>query len=130
LVTGIVIVNGSLKEPQFNGTLFLDNAGLSIPYLNVDYSFDFDSEVELEQQNFIFKDVEITDSKYFSKAILNGFMAHKNFSDWRLGLDIETDRLLVLNTQDDEESLYYGTAFMNGTASLEAQLKVPYLKFH
>ncbi|HEX9826752.1 MAG TPA: translocation/assembly module TamB domain-containing protein, partial [Flavobacteriaceae bacterium] len=119
LVTGIVIVNGSLKEPQFNGKLFLDNAGLSIPYLNVDYSFDFDSEVELEQQKFIFKDVQITDSKYFSRAILNGSLAHKNFSDWKLGLDIETDRLLVLNTKDDEESLYYGTAFMNGTATLD-----------
>ncbi|MGM5471269.1 translocation/assembly module TamB domain-containing protein [Flavobacteriaceae bacterium LMO-SS05] len=119
LVTGIVIVNGSLKQPQFNGKLFLDNAGLSIPYLNVDYSFDFDSEVELEQQKFIFKDVEITDSKYFSKAVLNGFIGHKNFSDWKLGLDIETNRLLVLNTKDDEEALYYGTAFMNGTATLE-----------
>jgi hypothetical protein len=47
LVTGVAIVNGSLKEPNFNGTLYLDNAGLTIPYLNVDYSFDFDSEVEL-----------------------------------------------------------------------------------
>ncbi len=118
LATGIVIVNGSLKQPQFNGKLYLDNAGLSIPYLNVDYSFDFDSEVELEQQKFIFKDVEITDSKYFSKAILNGFIGHKNFSDWKLGLDIETNRLLVLNTKDNEEALYYGTAFMNGTATI------------
>jgi hypothetical protein len=119
LVTGVAIVNGSLKEPQINGNLILDNAGLTIPYLNVDYSFDFDSQVELEQQKFIFKDVEITDSKFFSKAILNGFIGHKNFSDWKLGLNIETDRLLVLNTEDDEEALYYGTAFMNGTAAIE-----------
>jgi len=119
LVTGVAIVSGSLKEPQINGNLILDNAGLTIPYLNVDYSFDFDSQIELEQQKFIFKDVEITDSKFFSKAILNGFIGHKNFSDWKLGLNIETDRLLVLNTKDNEDALYYGTAFMNGTADIE-----------
>ncbi|WP_231565542.1 translocation/assembly module TamB domain-containing protein [Psychroserpens sp. Hel_I_66] len=118
LVTGRANVTGSLKEPQFNGDLLLDNAGLTIPYLNIDYSFDFDSQVKLESQRFIFQEVEITDSEYFSKAILNGFISHQNFSDWKLGLEIDTDRLLVLNTTYDEEELYYGTAFVDGTAEI------------
>jgi hypothetical protein len=118
LVTGNAKVTGSLKEPQINGDLLLDNAGLTIPYLNVDYSFDFDSRVKLESQKFIFQDVEITDSEYFSKATLNGFIGHKNFSDWKLGLEIETSRLLVLDTEYDEEELYYGTAFVNGKADI------------
>ncbi|MCD2258874.1 translocation/assembly module TamB domain-containing protein [Psychroserpens sp. XSD401] len=118
LVSGNAKVSGSLKKPQFDGDLLLDNAGLTIPYLNVDYSFDFDSQVKLESQKFIFQDVEITDSEFFSKATLNGFIGHQNFSDWRLGLKIETDRLLVLDTEYDEEELYYGTAFVNGTADI------------
>ncbi|WP_323788930.1 translocation/assembly module TamB domain-containing protein [Psychroserpens sp.] len=118
LVTGKAKVTGSLKEPQINGDLLLDNAGLTIPYLNVDYSFDFDSRVKLESQKFIFQDVEITDSEYFSKATLNGFIGHKNFSDWKLGLNIDTSRLLVLDTEYDEEELYYGTAFVNGQADI------------
>ncbi len=118
LVTGNAKVTGSLKEPQINGDLLLDNAGLTIPYLNVDYSFDFDSRVKLESQKFIFQDVEITDSEYFSKANLNGFIGHKNFSDWKLGLEIETSRLLVLDTEYDEEELYYGTGFVSGIADI------------
>jgi len=118
LVTGNAKITGSLKDPQINGDLLLDNAGLTIPYLNVDYSFDFDSRVKLESQKFIFQDVEITDSEYFSKATLNGFIGHKNFSDWKLGLEIETSRLLVLNTEYDEEELYYGTGFVEGTAEI------------
>nr|WP_321226124.1 translocation/assembly module TamB domain-containing protein [uncultured Psychroserpens sp.] len=118
LVTGKAKVTGKLDNPQFNGDLLLDNAGLTIPYLNVDYSFDFDSQVKLESQRFVFQEVEITDSEYFSKAILNGYIAHHNFSDWKLGLEIETDRLLVLNTDFDEEELYYGTAFVNGKADI------------
>ncbi|MEH6537796.1 MAG: translocation/assembly module TamB domain-containing protein [Psychroserpens sp.] len=118
LVTGNAKVNGSLDNPQFNGDLLLDNAGLTIPYLNIDYSFDFDSQVKLESQKFIFQNVEITDSEFFSKGILNGYIGHQNFSDWKLDLEIDTDRLLVLNTVDDEDKLYYGTAFVEGKAEI------------
>lgn len=117
-VSGEAKVTGSLKKPSIDGTLYLDNAGLSIPYLNVDYSFDFDSEVQLKNQQFIFNEVVLTDSKYFSQALLNGFIEHDNFSNWTLGLDIQTDRLLVLNTDDSEDALYYGTAFVNGEANI------------
>lgn len=118
-VTGNVKATGSLRKPEFNGDLLLDNAGLTIPYLNVDYGFDFDSQVKLENQRFIFREVEITDSEFFSRATLNGFIAHNNFSDWRLGLDISSNRLLVLNTEYDEEQLYYGTGFINGIAAID-----------
>jgi hypothetical protein len=118
LVSGRAKVTGQLNDPQFNGDLLLDNAGITIPYLNIDYSFDFDSQVKLESQRFIFQEVEITDSEFFSKATLNGFIAHQNFSDWKLGLEIDTNRLLVLNTAYDEEELYYGTAFVNGQADI------------
>jgi hypothetical protein len=118
LVSGEAEVTGQLNNPQFNGDLLLDNAGLTIPYLNVDYSFDFDSQVKLESQSFIFQEVEITDSEFFSNAILNGFISHQNFSDWKLGLQIDTDRLLVLNTEYDEEELYYGTGFVSGQANI------------
>ena len=119
LVSGNANVTGSLKKPGIYGELLLDRAGLSIPYLNVDYGFDFDSKVSLRGQQFIFNNVAMTDSKYFSKGSLNGFIAHNNFSDWRLGLDLETDRLLVLNTEESEDELYYGTGFISGTAEIK-----------
>ncbi|SDI46667.1 Family of unknown function [Winogradskyella thalassocola] len=119
LVSGYANVTGSLKKPAIYGELLLDRAGLSIPYLNVDYGFDFDSKVSLRGQQFIFNDVAMTDSKYFSKGSLNGFIAHNNFSDWKLGLELNTDRLLVLNTEESEDELYYGTGFISGTAEIK-----------
>jgi hypothetical protein len=119
LVSGNANVTGSLNKPGIYGELLLDRAGLSIPYLNVDYGFDFDSKVSLRGQQFIFNDVAMTDSKFFSKGNLNGFIAHNNFSDWKLGLDLTTDRLLVLNTEESEDELYYGTGFISGTAEIK-----------
>jgi len=119
LVSGYANVTGSLKKPAIYGELLLDRAGLSIPYLNVDYGFDFDSKVSLRGQQFVFNDVSMTDSKYFSKGSLNGFIAHDNFSDWKLGLELNTDRLLVLNTEETEDELYYGTGFISGKAEIK-----------
>lgn len=119
LVSGNAKVTGSLNKPSVDGELLLDRAGLSIPYLNVDYGFDFDSKVSLRGQRFIFNDVAMTDSKYFSKGNLNGYIEHNNFSDWKLGLDLITNRLLVLNTEESEDELYYGTGFISGTAEIK-----------
>ena len=118
-VSGNARVTGNLRKPSIDGELLLDRAGLSIPYLNVDYGFDFDSKVSLRNQQFIFNNVAMTDSKYFSQGYLNGFIEHNNFSDWKLGLDLTTDRLLVLNTEESEDELYYGTGFVSGNATIK-----------
>lgn len=118
LVSGNAKVRGSLKKPSIDGELLLDRAGLSIPYLNVDYGFDFDSKVTLRDQRFVFNNVAMTDSRYFSQGRLNGFIEHNNFSDWELGLNLTTNRLLVLNTEESEDELYYGTAFVSGSAEI------------
>ncbi len=46
-------------------------------------------------------------------------MSHVNFSNWNLDLEIITPNLLVLDTKEKEDALYYGTAFMSGYASLK-----------
>jgi len=119
LVSGNARVTGNLRKPSLDGELLLDRAGLSIPYLNVDYGFDFDSKVSLRKQQFIFNNVAMTDSEYFSQGYLNGYIEHNNFSDWKLGLDLSTERLLVLNTEESEDELYYGTAFVAGDATIK-----------
>ena len=115
---GNVKVVGDLRKPDINGDLILKNGGLGIPYLNVDYDFNTNASVTLKDQSFIFNNVRLTDTKYSSKGLLNGTLSHVNFSNWNLGLNITTPRLLVLDTEESEESLYYGTGFIGGRASI------------
>lgn len=116
--TGNVEAVGSLLLPDINGKLTLNNAGLGIPYLNVDYNFNSKAPITLKNQSFIFNNVNLTDTKYNSKGQLNGSLSHVNFSNWNLGLNITTPRLLILDTKETEESLYYGTGFIGGQATL------------
>ena len=119
LVTGKAKVSGSLNRPSIDGELILDQAGLQIPYLNVDYSFQDNASVSLKNQSFIFNNVEMIDTYYNSRGRINGDLSHINFSDWSLGLNLSTNKLLVLNTKAEDEVLYYGTGFIGGTASIK-----------
>ena len=117
-VSGNFNLRGFLRNPDMEGTLRLNNAGLKFPYLNVDYNFDGESSISLEQQSFILNDINLTDTKYNSKGKLLGNISHQNFEQWFLDLEIVTNNLLVLDTENTEEALYYGTGFIDGSANI------------
>ena len=113
-ISGHTSLSGQLEKPQIEGRLVLGNAGLAIPYLNVGYDFAEATIITLKNQSFIFDKALMSDVDFQSQAYLSGNISHNNFSNWSLDLNIDSDRLLVLNTIEQEESLYYGTAFVAG----------------
>jgi hypothetical protein len=117
--SGKARVNGNVNNLNYTGKLFVDNAGLSIPYLNVDYKIKDHSAVEITQNKFIVEKTQISDSKFNTEGNLQGFIKHKQFGDWELDLTIDSDRILALNTVDHEDVAYYGTAYINGTAIIK-----------
>jgi hypothetical protein len=121
-VTGNSRITGRLQRPQINGVLRLNQGGMSVPYLNIDYAFADNTRVDLKSQSFVFKSTQFTDTKFSSEGVLNGAMSHTNFSDWALDLDIDSKRLLVLNTKETEESLYYGTGFVEGNINVSGPM--------
>lgn len=127
-VSGNATIEGNLNKPDINGRLFVDKAGLTIPYMNVDYELSDKAIVDLTSEKFIFRKNTLTDSKFGTKGILNGSIQHNVFADWRLDLDISSKRLLVLNTIDYEGAAYYGTAFIDGKASIKGPTNELFIK--
>ncbi|WP_016989114.1 translocation/assembly module TamB domain-containing protein [Flavobacterium sp. ACAM 123] len=119
LVSGNATIQGNLEKPDINGRLYVEKAGLTIPYLNVDYELSDRSVIDLVGQKFLFRNNTLTDSKFQTKGTLNGNIEHNNFADWKLDLAISAKRLLVLNTVDKEDAAYYGTAFIDGSATIK-----------
>jgi hypothetical protein len=116
---GSARLTGLLENPTMEGDLFLDKAGMYFPYLNVDYDFEGTSVISLKDQSFIFEDVTLKDVKHQTKGNLTGVLNHIKFDNWNLDLNINTSNLLVLDTEEEENSLYYGTGFLAGNASIE-----------
>ena len=119
-INGTARIQGDIRNPEMTGLLTLSDAGLAIPYLNVDYDFGPNSVVRLFNQTFDFQNVALTDTAEKTRAYLQGTISHQFFDDWRLNLDLDTrgQRFMMLNTEYDEEELYYGTAFATGTGRI------------
>ena len=98
-------------HPQFDGDLVLKNAGMTVPYLNIDYSFQGNTMLKLQEQSFGISNLELVDTVFETRAEMNGFVRHSNFKNWILDLDISSDRMLVLNTNNDKKPLYLWIRF-------------------
>ena len=125
LLSGSARFEGDIDNPNFSGLLTLNKAGIAIPYLNVDYGFAQNSRVRLSKQSFNFERISITDVAKNTKATLDGTITHSFFKDWVLDLNVDTNnnRLLILDTAFEEEVLYYGTGFLNGTGRIFGSTK-------
>jgi len=127
-VSGNASIEGNLKKPEINGRLYVSNAGMTIPYLNTDYSLSEKTIVDLTGEKFLFRNNTLTDTKYKTKGTLNGVVEHNNFADWKLDLRIDTKRILVLDTKDSEDAAYFGTAFINGRATIKGPTNALFIK--
>ena len=117
-ITGLIEIKNVLNTPEYTGDIYFNNSGLYVPYTEVDYTFDNKSKVSLINNQFIFSDIFFSDTKFNSRGVLNGIINHRNFKNWLLDLNIDSERLLVLNTKDVDNPVYYGTAFVSGDISI------------
>ena len=118
-ISGDGIISGLLENPDINGYLYLEKAGLSIPYLNVNYDFVGKPRVELSNQTFKFLPTTLRDIVKSTEGKLSGSISHYKFDKWILDLAVETNNLMVLNTEEQEDMQYYGTVFMDGIATIK-----------
>ena len=127
-VSGNAAVVGNLKKPEINGRLYVEKAGMTVPYLNTDYELSDRTVIDLSDEKFLFRNNQLTDTKFGTKGLLNGSIEHHNFSDWKLDLTITSKRLLALDTKDSDDAAYFGTAFINGTASIKGPTESLFIK--
>ncbi len=118
LVSGSGNITGNINSPNILGNFNLVNSGLKIPYLNLDFDLDKTTNLIVTKNTLEILNTNITDTKYQTKASFSGKATHNNFKDWKLDLNIASDNMLVLDTSFEENQLYYGTAFISGTADI------------
>ena len=117
--TGRATIAGSLSNPEINGRLYLNESGLKIPYLNTDYSFEPNAIIDVTERQFLFRNIKITDTKFNTNGILRGSVRHQVFDKWEIDLELRSNNILALDTKDGEDVYYYGTAFLNGFATVK-----------
>ncbi|MGY5352717.1 translocation/assembly module TamB domain-containing protein [Wenyingzhuangia sp. IMCC45533] len=112
-------VTGKLNNFNSYGDITLNNSGLKFPYLNTNYNLLDRSKIKLTGKTFVFDKIKLTDSKFGTEGFLSGKINYDRYNNWYLNLRMNTENLLVMDTEQEEDSKYFGTGFMKGSATIQ-----------
>jgi hypothetical protein len=121
-LSGTAAIEGTVDKPVVNARMFLNESGVKIPYLNIDYALGKNAIIDITEQQFLFRNIPITDTKFNTEGILKGAISHQYFKKWIMGIEIDSKRLAVLDKEDEEDALYFGQAFIDGSAKLKGPI--------
>jgi hypothetical protein len=118
-VSGKVNLSGSPGEMVLKGSVMAENTSMKIDYLQTRYTIN--DSIRFDKTGIKFKNTRVTDEKGNS-AILSGSVYHKYFKDYSVDLIVNMDKndCLVLNTQQKDNELFYGTAYASGVTTIKS----------
>jgi TamB, inner membrane protein subunit of TAM complex len=123
VASGEFKLKGKVLAPDLTGKAHLQKVGFTVDYLNTSYSFS--SDVELKEDEIVFDDVTVFDTKG-NKAIARGSISHDHLSDFYFDINIAANKVQMLNTTAKDNELYYGIA--NGTGNIGISGYLDYIK--
>ncbi|MAC98093.1 MAG: hypothetical protein CL971_06635, partial [Euryarchaeota archaeon] len=117
-ISGQVNLWGAYNNIQHNGNLILNKTKFFIPYLNIEYLINDNSELTLYNQNIELNNISIGHIESNSSSFLNGKINHTDYKDWSLDLVFQSDRLFILNKDFSGDESFYGKAYIDGQISI------------
>lgn len=121
-VSGVIKIHGTNDILQLDGKLRLYNSEVKVDYTNVVYNISGDIEIMPDQIRFSDLLMREKGTKAAPQGTINGNVFHKNFKNIQLDYDISYKNMLVLNTTEKENKLYYGKIYSTGKAGLYGYL--------
>jgi len=115
--SGTMSITGKPEAPQLNADAALRDASVFIDYLNT--KFYLGKRIGVYPDMFTFDNIEVKDTEG-NKGNLVGQIMHDNFSKWSFDLFVEMENspLLVMNTTEEKNSMYYGKAYTTGSVNI------------
>lgn len=102
----------SPDSSYIKGIAHVKEAQMGISALGTRYTV-IDQDISFTQEGITFHNMEIKD-KNGNVGTLSGDIFHKMFKDMQIELQINTDRLLVLDLPHTTNALFYGTGLVQG----------------
>ncbi len=124
-IQGEIDLTGTIQKPEYQGSVNLKEGGMKISYLGTDYDILGTPEILISTGLIYFYDrIELRDTEHYTRGYLTGDLSHEDFLVWNLNLDLFADNFLVMDTNYNNNPLFYGKVFAN---DLYATMKGPAL---
>lgn len=118
-VDGSIDIEGNLSSLQYSGELVASNGGFTVNYTHVPYSFN--GKLKARKSRFYFSEFSVFDDSK-NKGAIHGFVDLQELTNPHYRINIDSPKLLVMNTTANDNDYFYGTIYYNGTAKIEGDL--------
>jgi len=105
-IKGSLAITGTPNEPRINGDLVFDQAKLNISMLNATFVID-QQRINFSNRGLTFNQFTLQDS-IGNKAIVNGNIRTRTYTDFTMALTARADDFQVLNSTELDNQLFYG----------------------
>ncbi len=122
-ITGKMEITGSTASPQINGQIAFENAQLQLAGNDAIYRIG-DEKIEVDPDRIAFNNFTIRDSSG-QRLVVDGNIAHKNFSDMRAKLSVKSNDFEVLDMKPGANELFYGSLVTDLDIKVTGRLDAP-----
>ena len=116
---GTLKIDGTLLKPNIIGDIYIGNGKFRFNFLNTTYSFS--DNIHFDTSSIRFDETKLVDT-IGNACLLNGVIEHKRFRDINFNIKGKFNDLLVMNTTEENNKLFYGKAFATGRMSVTGPL--------
>ncbi|SDR79961.1 translocation/assembly module TamB domain-containing protein [Gramella sp. MAR_2010_147] len=121
--SGNITLNGTLLEPKYEGKLDFNDAKFNIAMLNADFVLP-DENLRLDNAGVYFEDFNINDANNNS-VVVNGEIITTSLLNPGFNLDIQASDFKLLNSTEEDNDLFYGSAVVDVDAQISGDLNLP-----
>jgi len=115
LSSGRLKLAGTLNKPILDGEINLFKTSFIVNYLQTRYNLS--DNLEINNNIVFFKDFKVFDAKGNSSSV-NGKILSQYLRNINLDLTIETDNFEFLNTNSNDNEMFYGNIFAGGVVNI------------
>jgi len=121
--SGNFSLNGTLLDPVYEGNLDFNSAKFNVAMLNVDFTLPNET-INLNNEGVYFDDFNINDASDNS-IVVNGEISTENFLNPGFDLDLQATDFKLLNSTEEDNELFYGTAVVDADVQISGDLNLP-----
>lgn len=125
LLNSKISITGTKDAPITEGFLGIARTKFGVAYTNTSYFIS--DTIEITPKTLGLKNLEVTDIDGNS-AMLNAKVTHNNFKNIKFDLGMRAKNLMVLNTMNRKDSLFFGKVFASGDIDISGSLDAVNMK--
>ncbi|TAE16716.1 MAG: hypothetical protein EAY72_03900, partial [Bacteroidetes bacterium] len=124
--SGNLVVSGKASALQLDGEVALSKAKLLVNYTQVAYTIDT-ANIVFTPNAMHFGEFTIQDKDGNTGAV-QGSLYHQGFSNMRFDFDLSSNNILLLNTTQKDNNLFFGKAYGKAKFSLKGPQRAMQMK--